>query len=32
MDGRDFLTLIENGGAVMYPLLLCSVVSVAVII
>jgi len=32
MDGRDLLTLIENGGAVMYPLLLCSVVSMAVII
>jgi biopolymer transport protein ExbB len=32
MDGRDFLTLIENGGVVMYPLLLCSIVSVAVII
>lgn len=32
MDGRNLVTLIENGGAVMYPLLLCSVVSVAVII
>jgi biopolymer transport protein ExbB len=32
MDGRDFLTLIEQGGVVMYPLLLCSVVSIAVII
>jgi biopolymer transport protein ExbB len=32
MDGRDFLTLVENGGVVMYPLLLCSIVSVAVII
>jgi len=32
MDGRDLLTLIEHGGVVMYPLLLCSVVSVAVII
>ncbi len=32
MNGRDFLTLIENGGVVMYPLLLCSVVSIAVII
>jgi biopolymer transport protein ExbB len=32
MDGRDLLTLIEQGGAVMYPLLLCSVVSLAVII
>src|ERR1700675_4446813 len=32
MNGRDLLTLIENGGAVMYPLLLCSVVSSAVII
>jgi len=32
MGGRDFLTLIETGGVVMYPLLLCSVVSIAVII
>jgi biopolymer transport protein ExbB len=32
MNGRDFLTLVENGGVVMYPLLLCSVVSLAVII
>jgi len=32
MNGRDLLTLIENGGAVMYPLLLCSIVSCAVII
>jgi biopolymer transport protein ExbB len=32
MNGRDLLTLIENGGVVMYPLLLCSVVSMAVII
>src|ERR1700675_1318203 len=32
MNGRDLLTLIENGGAVMYPLLLCSVVSIGVII
>ena len=32
MNGRDLLTLIENGGAVMYPLLLCSVVSLAVIL
>ena len=32
MNGRDFLTLIENGGVVMYPLLLCSVLSIAVII
>jgi biopolymer transport protein ExbB len=32
MDGRNLLTLIENGGVVMYPLLLCSVVSVAVIL
>ncbi len=32
MNGRDFLTLIETGGVVMYPLLLCSVVSIAVII
>jgi biopolymer transport protein ExbB len=30
MSGRDFLTLIETGGVVMYPLLLCSVVSLAV--
>ena len=32
MNGRDLLTLVETGGAVMYPLLLCSVVSIAVII
>jgi biopolymer transport protein ExbB len=32
MDGRDLLTLIDTGGVVMYPLLLCSVVSIAVII
>ncbi len=32
MNGRDLLTLIENGGVVMYPLLLCSVISLAVII
>ena len=32
MNGRDLLTLIENGGVVMYPLLLCSIVSLAVII
>src|SRR5262245_39511254 len=32
MNGRDLLTLIENGGVVMYPLLVCSVVSLAVII
>lgn len=32
MTGRDLFTLIENGGAVMYPLLLCSIVSLAVII
>ncbi len=32
MNGRDLLTLAENGGVVMYPLLLCSVVSLAVII
>jgi biopolymer transport protein ExbB len=32
MDGRDLLTLIEQGGAVMYPLLLCSIVSLAVIL
>jgi len=32
MDGRGILTLIEQGGAVMYPLLLCSVVSLAVIL
>jgi biopolymer transport protein ExbB len=29
---RDWLTLVETGGVVMYPLLLCSVVSIAVII
>jgi biopolymer transport protein ExbB len=28
---RDFLTLVQTGGAVMYPLLLCSIVSLAVI-
>ncbi len=32
MDGRSILQLVEHGGAVMYPLLLCSVLSVAVII
>ena len=32
MDGRELLTLIDTGGVVMYPLLLCSVVSIAVII
>ena len=32
MSGRDLLTLIETGGVVMYPLLLCSVVSLAVIL
>ncbi len=32
MNGRDLLTLVENGGVVMYPLLLCSIVSLAVII
>lgn len=32
MNGRDLLTLVETGGAVMYPLLLCSIVSIAVII
>lgn len=32
MSGRDLLTLVETGGAVMYPLLLCSVVSIAVIL
>jgi len=32
MNGRDLFTLIEHGGAVMYPLLLCSIVSMAVII
>ena len=32
MYGRDLLTLIETGGVVMYPLLLCSVVSLAVIL
>ena len=32
MSGRDLLTLIETGGVVMYPLLLCSIVSLAVIL
>jgi biopolymer transport protein ExbB len=32
MNGRDLLTLVETGGVVMYPLLLCSIVSIAVII
>lgn len=32
MVGHDFLTLIETGGAVMYPLLLCSIVSIAVVL
>ena len=32
MNGRDLFTLIEHGGAVMYPLLLSSIVSLAVII
>jgi biopolymer transport protein ExbB len=32
MNGRDLWTLAENGGVVMYPLLLCSIVSIAVII
>jgi biopolymer transport protein ExbB len=32
MDGRDLFTLIQSAGAVMYPLLLCSVISLAVII
>jgi len=32
MNGRDLLTLVETGGAVMYPLLLCSIVSIAVIL
>jgi biopolymer transport protein ExbB len=32
MNGRDLWTLVENGGVVMYPLLLCSIVSLAVII
>ena len=32
MNGRDLLTLIEHGGAVMYPLLLCSIISLAVIL
>lgn len=31
MEGRNLITLIENGGSVMWPLLLCSVVSLAVI-
>jgi biopolymer transport protein ExbB len=32
MNGRDLWTLAEHGGVVMYPLLLCSIVSIAVII
>lgn len=32
IEPRGFLGLIEQGGAVMYPLLLCSVVSIAVIL
>lgn len=32
MSGRTILELIEQGGAVMYPLLLCSVLAVSVII
>jgi biopolymer transport protein ExbB len=32
MTPANFLTLIETGGVVMYPLLLCSVVTVAVVI
>jgi biopolymer transport protein ExbB len=32
VSGLTFLELLEHGGVVMYPLLLCSVVSVAVII
>jgi biopolymer transport protein ExbB len=32
MNGRDLLTLVETGGAVMYPLLLCSVVSIGVLL
>jgi len=32
MTGRTFLELIEQGGVVMYPLLVCSVISVGVII
>ena len=31
MEGRSFVTLIESGGAVMWPLLLCSIVSIGVI-
>ena len=31
-ESRDILTLIQTGGAVMYPLLLCSVASIGVII
>lgn len=32
MFGDDFLSLIEHGGVVMYPLIACSVVSLAVVI
>lgn len=32
MEGRNLMTLIENGGAAMWPLLLCSIVSIAVIL
>jgi biopolymer transport protein ExbB len=32
MNGQEFLKLIETGGVVMYPLLLCSIISIAVII
>ena len=32
MSGRTILELVEQGGAVMYPLLLCSVLAVSVII
>src|SRR5262245_604670 len=32
MSFGNFLTLIETGGVVMYPLLLCSVITIAVVI
>jgi len=32
MEGRTLIALIENGGTVMWPLLLCSTVSIAVIL
>ncbi|MBI3785409.1 MAG: MotA/TolQ/ExbB proton channel family protein [Deltaproteobacteria bacterium] len=32
LESRDLLTLVWTGGAVMYPLLLCSIVSVGVIL